>query len=261
MKSPKASSAMKMILFGTSKLLNLIVVVFLAVFLTFAPLALLQWAMQHHWAWGFPVVAFYCVVIYAGAREFRAGRLNRWQGVQTIAGGLLLTILVFTFLSFALNKFGAAHYQGFTWQSSDETLSVHFNFINFYLWQLFKLIPGVDINEAFGWKSPLEKFGFVAGLLLILFRVVIVFVFLKGFRDWWAKRSEDSSVGRKEARVRRWSTRGAQVRSLNGDYLTARSTVSRRATGWARLRQRDSRRSSRISKLADLNNVRHSRPE
>lgn len=203
MKSSKFVTLMKMIGKGAWTVLSLILAALAAMFLILMPLGFLQWAMEQHWAWGFPLVAFLSFGIYISVLEFRRGRLKTWQGIQAIAGVLLLTILVFAFLSFVLNRFGAAHYQGFTKQSANETSSITFNFVNYYLWQLFELIPGLKINEAFGWNSPLTKSGFVAGFLLIGFRVVIVFVLLQTFREWWGKRGAQLTLENKEL-VQRW---------------------------------------------------------
>ena len=204
MKSSNFSTAIKMALHGAGKVLNLIFVTIGMVFLILMPVGFLQLAMERHWAWGFPFVVVLGVGIYLSIQDFRAGRLKTWQGIRAIVMVLLLTVLIFAFLSFAFNRFGAAHYQGFTTQSVDPTKSITFNFISFYLWQLFDLIPGVKINEAFGWNSPLVKFGFVAGFLLIAFRVVIIFVLLKAFRDWWAKRAAQSVLESHKSLVNRW---------------------------------------------------------
>jgi hypothetical protein len=101
---------------------------------------------------------------------------------------LLLTIAVFSVVTFVLNRFGFAHYQGFRVQSGNEPWSITLNFFAFYMWQLFDVIPPLKINEALGWAIPLTKFGFVSGALTLGFRATIILVLLKEFSRWWSKR-------------------------------------------------------------------------
>ena len=203
MKSSKFSSAMKMIRHGAWKLLSLILGAMAMVLMMLLPLAVLRGATEH-WAWGFAFIVILGVLIYIGVQDFRRGEPETWQGIRAIVLVLWLTILVFAFLTFGLKKVGVAHYQGFTREAVAHPFGIIYTLISFYAWQLFELIPGVNINEAFGWNSPLVKFGFVAGFLLIVFRVVITFVLLKAFRDWWVKRGADSTLENYKALVRRW---------------------------------------------------------
>jgi steroid delta-isomerase-like uncharacterized protein len=200
----KFSNAMTLILQGIWKVLGLIFGTLGMLFLILLPLGLLQMAMARHWAWGFPFVAFLCIAIYLSVQDFKKGRLRTWQGINAITLTMVLTIIVFAFLSFALNRFGLAHYEGFTKQALEETSSITFNFLSFYLWQLFELIPAVKINDALGWNVPLKKLGSVAGFLLIGFRVVVIFVLLKAFRDWWIKRGTIATLDHNKALLKRW---------------------------------------------------------
>jgi steroid delta-isomerase-like uncharacterized protein len=194
------SSALKLFAHELWKLVKFILGILGTILLIAFPLGLLQKAIEYHWAWGFPVIAFLACVVYLSIRDFKEGRINMRQGVGALVGLLLLTVSIFAFLSLALFKLGVAHYQGFPSQGIDN--HVMGTLLEFYTWQLFGIIPALNINEALGWTtSPLQKSGFWAGILLLTFRVVIIFVVLDVFRKWWAKLS---SVERNKALVRRW---------------------------------------------------------
>jgi len=66
-----------------------------------------------------------------------------------------------------------------------ENLSATFNFIGFYTWQFFDLIPGLEINRSLGWNNPLAPSGFVTEVTTLGFRAVMVLFLLKVFKDWW----------------------------------------------------------------------------
>lgn len=163
----------------------------LAIFLMLFPLAFLQEAMSKHWAWSIPLIAFFIFAVYLSIHDFRHQRLETQQGIQAFAGVLLLTILVFSVLSFICFKFGYAGYQGFRTRSLlNESWSTTLNFVEFYTWQLFDVIPLLKINEALGWSAPLSKYGFVSGVLTLGFRATIILVLLKEFSRWWNKRKD-----------------------------------------------------------------------
>ena len=194
------STAIRMIRKGVGKVLNFVGLVIVAILLILLQAGLLSIAMKQHWALGFPVIALYCFVVGLTVKDFQTGKFKTWQGIYNIASVLLLTILGFAYLSFVLNRFNAAHFSGFHTQYMDQT-TITGDFITFYFWQLFELIPGLKINDAFGLENPpLENLGFVAGLLLLTFRVVIIFVLLKAFREWWAKRGGQ----RNKELIRNW---------------------------------------------------------
>jgi len=98
---------------------------------------------------------------------------------------VLTTISIFSVISFLLLKFGMAHYEGFRTQATNENLSATFNFIGFYTWQFFDLIPGLEINRSLGWNNPLAPSGFVTEVTTLGFRAVMVLFLLKVFKDWW----------------------------------------------------------------------------
>src|SRR4030095_6065251 len=52
-----------------------------------------------------------------------------------------------------------------------------------YMWHFFDLIPGLNITTALGWKSPVDLQGGVRGMLLVLFRVAVIYQVLAKGRE------------------------------------------------------------------------------
>ena len=50
-----------------------------------------------------------------------------------------------------------------------------------YSWHFLDLLPGVGITSALGWQSPVDLQGGGRGVLLVLFRVAVLYqIFAKG---------------------------------------------------------------------------------
>lgn len=192
MKLPKLSLVIATVGKAIAKLFLLVLKVLAAIFMLGFPFALVRLATEQHWLVGFPVVLFMGFGVYLGIRDYQAGRVNTWQGIVALGSILSILVSAFTFLSLVLNKFGAAHYYGFRPNLANNADYVHGTFFELYTWELFEIIPGVKVNEAFGFKIPLERSGFWAGLLVLTFRVLIVFIVLDVFRKWWAARNRST---------------------------------------------------------------------
>lgn len=164
---------------------NVIVDLILIVFV----LGVVQSVMDHHWIWRILLVAFFVFVVYLGLRDLRQLRVDTEQAIQALVLILVMTISVFSVLSVFLYKSGYAHYTGFSRQSEIESSIITLKFIGFYTWQLFEVIPALNINQAMGWNSPpLTKSGLVAGLLVLGFRATLVLLLLKEFIKWWTEK-------------------------------------------------------------------------
>lgn len=193
MESSRVSRVMRMIGESALKVLLFVLKVLGTVFLVLAPLGFLQLAIEKHWLLGFPIIVFLGSVVYLGIRGYQEGKINTWQGISTLCSMLLITISVFAYISFAFNRFGAAHYQGFPAPIINEPKYVLSTFMSFYTWELFEVIPGIRVNDALGFGIPLQRSGDIAGLLVLIFRVIIVFIVLDVFRKWWIKRGASDS--------------------------------------------------------------------
>ncbi len=152
---------------------------------------LVEVAMWVHWALGLAAAIYmFGTTRYLGSLMFQQPRMVTEKGILLLVQELIIAIFTFSVLSYGLHNVGLAQYEGFRTQSLVERWSHTFNFIRFYVWTLFDLIPGLKINESMGWNSPpLTKSGFVSGFLVLCFRATIIFVLLKQFSDWWVKRS------------------------------------------------------------------------
>ena len=191
MKLPKLSLHVATVWKTIVKLLELIGKVLGAILVLSIPFGLVRLAMDQHWLLGFPVVLMLGFVVHRGIRAYQEGGMGTWQGIVTLGSILSIIVSAFTFLSFVLNKFGVADYSGFNPKSVSDPDSVSGSFFEMYVWELFEVIPAVKVNEAFGQKTaPLARSGFWAGLLVLTFRVLIVFIVLDVFRKWWVARNK-----------------------------------------------------------------------
>lgn len=200
MKSSKLSIAAQSIRIGLWKIVTVVLKAIGIVFLVILPLGILQLAIEQHWLVGIPALIMLAMAVVLSIKDFKAGNIrdaqtgnvDTWQGIVTLVSILAIIVSIFAFLSFVLYRFGAAKYEGFPTALLTEGRYLMSAFFSFYMWQLFEVIPGLDVNEALGWSTPLQKSGFVAGVLVLSFRVLIIYIVLDVFRKWWVK-SESSS--------------------------------------------------------------------
>lgn len=98
------------------------------------------------------------------------GRIRSGFVVGFAAAAAMVWVYIFAVLSYLLLKLGAvtvvvtAH--------PDAPLS---DLLDAYLWYFLELIPVLHVNEALGWPVDVNLNGGWAGVILLLFRVVIVF--------------------------------------------------------------------------------------
>ena len=208
MKSSKLSIAAQSIRIGLWKVVKVVLKAIGTVFLVILPLGILQLAIDQHWLVGIPPLIMLTIAVYLSIKDFKAGNIrdvqtgnvDTWQGVVALVSILSIIISIFAFLSFVLYRFGAATYQGFPTALFSEGRYLMGAFFSFYMWQLFEVIPGLNVNEALGWSIPLQKSGFVAGVLVLSFRVVIIYIVLDVFRKWWVKSEASSTEEKKPVR-------------------------------------------------------------
>jgi hypothetical protein len=194
MKLPKPSLVITVAWNTIKTIFRLIGKVLAAIFFLAVPFGMLRFVTEQHWLFGLPFILMLSVGVYFGIRDYQAGRMDTWQGI--VALGCMLSIIVsaFTFFSFVLNKFGLAHYHGFHPNFVSNADYVNGTFFELYFWELLEIIPGVRVNEAFNRRTPpLQRSGFWAGLLVLTFRVVIVFIVLDVFRKWWGARKKSKA--------------------------------------------------------------------
>ena len=53
------------------------------------------------------------------------------------------------------------------------------------------MIPVLEVTDTLRLTAPLQPTGFMAGLPVLMFRVVIVYVLLKALKTWWDSRKKE----------------------------------------------------------------------
>jgi hypothetical protein len=97
------------------------------------------------------------------------------------AGGFLLGaavvwVYIFAGVSDVLMGLGAVQYA-----APGKPEDLLYNLTDSYMWHFLDLMPGLNITTALGWKCPVDLQGGFRGVLLVLFRVAVIFqVLAKG---------------------------------------------------------------------------------
>ncbi len=138
--------------------------------------------------WGQPWLALVFVLVAAGvwATLFGLVRKKDLQNPEgkvlplTAAGFLLgaaiVWVYIFAGVSYVLTRLGMVEYAA---TQRPEDLLYHLT--DAYSWHFFDLLPGLNIASALAWKSPVDLQGGVRGVLLVLFRVAVIYqIFAKG---------------------------------------------------------------------------------
>jgi hypothetical protein len=171
-------------------------------------IGLLQIVVKTHWSLGIPYVAILGVVVFFGIRQYQQGKIDTWQGIGSLCSILLMSVSIFSFISLVLNRFGRAQYEGFDGRFVNNIIYVLGQFFGFYVWELFECIPALRINNALGLSEPpLRQSGPVAGVLLLVFRVLIIFIVLDVFRKWWGTRKKSKIL----EPIEHWFITGSMV--------------------------------------------------
>lgn len=155
--------------------------------------------------WGRPWLALVFVVVAAGAWATLFGLARKKDLVNpegkvlplSAAGFLLgaaaVWVYIFAGLSYALTRLGFVQY---ALPPHPEDLLYHLT--DAYAWHFLDLLPGLGVTSALGWPCPVELQGGSRGLLLVLFRVAVIYqIFAKGR----AILKSDEASGAEPARV------------------------------------------------------------
>ena len=103
------------------------------------------------------------------------GRVLPLSAAGFLLGAAAMWIYIFAGVSYALNRldfveFAASRPNDLLYQLTDA-----------YGWYFLDLLPGLNVPTALGWKCPVELQGGVRGVLLVLFRVAVIYqIFAKG---------------------------------------------------------------------------------
>jgi len=104
------------------------------------------------------------------------GRVLPLPAAGFLLGAAVVWVYIFAGVSEVLVGLGAVQYEA---PGRPEDLVYHLT--DSYMWHFFELIPGLNITTALGWKSPVDLQGGLRGVLLVLFRVAVIYqVLAKG---------------------------------------------------------------------------------
>jgi len=148
-------------------------------------LNVLNWALQYQWLFPLVTIPLIGVLIYLGFQDLNSPEAKGFpvrKGLAIFTLMILIAALEFGAISLWLATLGWAEY-------SPENLDL-FSYNNYYMWLFFEMIPLLKVNDALGLVAPLQPVGFVAGLPVLTFRIIVLYVLLKGLRTWWARRTE-----------------------------------------------------------------------
>ncbi len=117
------------------------------------------------------------------------GRVLPLPAAGFLLGAAVVWVYIFAGVSDVLSGLGAVQY---VTPGKPEDLLYYLT--DSYMWHFFDLIPGLNITTALGWKSPIDLQGGVRGLLLLLFRVAVIYQVLAKGREMF-KRDEPAVDG------------------------------------------------------------------
>jgi hypothetical protein len=173
----------------TSKIVKesgmILLTIFFILFVYGFVLNVLNWALQYQWLFPLVTIPFSGVLIYIGFKDLKSPEAKGFPvrvGLATFTIMILIAALEFGAISLWLATVGWAEY-------SPENLDL-FSYNNYYMWLFFEMIPLLKVNDALGLVAPLQPVGFVAGLPVLTFRIIVLYVLLKGLKTWWTSRIE-----------------------------------------------------------------------
>ncbi len=104
-----------------------------------------------------------------------AGKILPLPAIAFLGGAALVWVYIFAGLSYALMRLRTIEYLGD--QKPEELLPF---LTDAYMWHFLDILPGLKITDAVDWKSPVNLHGGGRGILLVLFRVAVIYqVFAK----------------------------------------------------------------------------------
>jgi 3-oxoadipate enol-lactonase len=96
--------------------------------------------------------------------------------VGVLLGGAAVWVYIFAAVSYVLAGLGVVRYAG-----PERPEDLLYKLADAYSWHFLDLLPGLSITTALGWKCPVDLQGGVRGVLLVLFRVAVIYqVLAKG---------------------------------------------------------------------------------
>jgi len=141
-------------------------------------------------AGGVMAVVVYGFGLYEGVKDLRsreAIEYSVWKVVRIFLMLLLVAAAVFGTISLILATVGWAKYE-------PEGASFY-EFTMYYIQTSVDVLPGLELSETLGLKLPVEPEGAVAGLPVVVFRVLVIFGIVASLTMWWSARSRKKENG------------------------------------------------------------------
>ena len=104
--------------------------------------------------------------------------------IGTLALGFFTTALVCAWISFTL-------YVNYPNLYLVPTNFSPGTFFNFYMYTFLDLLPGIKVMETLHLKFPIEYNNFTAGLPILLFKIIVVWLFFDAFKSWLKAKKGD----------------------------------------------------------------------
>ena len=151
--------------------------------LIFALLRLvLEWAAEAHWVVGLMATLVLTVPLVLLLKSVRQKLYSQYS--HMVAGSLILVtalmaIAVFSSASALLYHWRPQSYSG-------KPVLAMGTFADYYFWHAVDAIPGLRLWDSFGATAALQQSGFMAGLLLLIFRAVVLATLMAAFAEWFA---------------------------------------------------------------------------
>jgi 3-oxoadipate enol-lactonase len=174
---------------------------FFAIFLVVSVLAVMvRTGLEKLLGWGlrWPALAFALVAGGAWAWLFGLvskedlrnpyGKVLPLPAAGFLLGGAVVWVYIFAGASDVLMGLGAVQYL-----APGKPEDLLYALTDSYMWHFFDLIPGLGITTALGWKCPVDLQGGVRGILLVLFRVAVIYQILAKGREIF--KQDDPAAG------------------------------------------------------------------
>ena len=106
----------------------------------------------------------------------------------------LCAVILFSWMSLVLSVRGWASISG---TDGSKTGGIGFYIVAFG-YETAKAVPVIDLTDAFGWHPPYNHFGFMAGILIVLFRITVLSPIIGFYGAYWSHMRKRRQSGSKQ---------------------------------------------------------------
>jgi hypothetical protein len=142
------------------------------------------------------LAAFAFLVLQVWSERRRRSLYRRWRQIDRVTpflypfGLTFVAIILFATLAFVLAereliRFGSG-------PESATAVAEPADALDFFLWHLVDSVPGFDVTHTLRWKEPLGYTDSRVGLLLLVFKIVVIAPIVATFLGFWRYSREPS---------------------------------------------------------------------